>query len=396
MRHVNLDHQSATPVLPEVVDAMKPFFTEAFGNPSSLHQHGLRARDALDEARGKIAQFINAESPSDIIFTSDGTESANLAIKGAAWANQRKGNHIVLSKIEHPSVLNSVAFLEKHGFTSTRVDVDGDGAIDPAKVRAAITDKTVLIAIHHVNHDIGAIQSIREIADAAHDAGIPLYVDADASAGWLLIDRVGSAWRGPSSPFSPHRFYGPKGVGVLYRQRRTRVEGIIHGGDQEGGRRAGIENVAGIVGAGVAAEIAQREMAERAAHCGRLQKRLWDGLRSIVPRIKLNGPEPGRGRSLVNLNISIEGTEGEGVLLLADTRGIAVASGTGCLSKSLKASHVLDAIGLDRALAVAAIILSLGKDNSDDDIDYVLEIFPKIIAKVRAMSPSWDENPTQG
>lgn len=393
MRHVYLDHQSATPVLPEVLEAMKPFFAEAFGNPSSLHQHGLRARDALAGARAQIAGLINAESPSDIIFTSDGTESANLAIKGTAWANRRKGNHIVLSKIEHPSVLNSVAFLEKHGFTSTQVEVDGEGKIDPAKVRAAITVKTILIAIHHVNHDIGTVEPIREIADAAHDAAIPLYVDADASAGWLPVDvrELGA----DLLSFLTHRFYGPKGVGILYRQRRARLEAIVHGGDQEGGRRSGIENVAGIVGAGVAAEIAQRELAQRAAHCARLQKRLWDGLRSGVPRIKLNGPEPGRARSPVNLNISVEGTEGEGLLLMCDTRGIAVASGTGCLSKSLKPSHVLEAIGLHPALARAAIILSLGKDNSDEDIDYVLEVFPKIIAKLRAMSPSWDENQAQ-
>jgi cysteine desulfurase len=389
MRRVYLDHQSATPVLPEVMDAMKPFFAEAFGNPSSLHQHGLRARDAMDEARAKIARFINAESPADIIFTSDGTESANLAVKGAAWANQRKGNHIILSKIEHPSVLNSVAFLEKHGFISTRVDVDSEGRIDPAKIRAAITDKTILIAVHHVNHDIGTVQPIREIAEVAHDASILLFVDADASAGWFPVDvrEMGA----DLLSFSPHRFYGPKGVGVLYRHRRARIEPILHGGDQEEGRRAGIENVAGIVGAGVAAEIAQRDLAQRAAHCFQLQKRLWDGLRSSISHIKLNGPEPGPHRSPVNLNISVEGTEGEGQLLLLDTRGIAVASGTGCLSKSLKASHVLQAIGLSPEQAIASVIFSLGKDNTDADIDCVLEVFPKIIAKLRAMSPIWQE-----
>jgi cysteine desulfurase len=394
MRHVYLDHQSATPALPEVLDAMKPFFTGAFGNPSSLHQHGLRARDAVDHAREQIARFINAESSEDIIFTSDGTESANLAIKGTAWANQRKGNHIVLSKIEHPSVLNSVAFLEKHGFTSTQVGVDGEGRIDPANIRAAITDKTILIAVHHVNHDIGTVQPIREIAAVAHDAAIPLYVDADASAGWLPVDvrELGA----DLLSFSPHRFYGPKGLGVLYRHRRARIEGILHGGDQEGGRRAGIENVAGIVGAGVAAEIAQREMATRAEHCAKLQKRLWEGLQSSLSRIRLNGPGPGPDRSPVNLNISVEGTEGEGQLLLCDTRGIAVSSGSGCLSKSLKASHVLEAIGLNADLAMAAIIISLGKDNTDEDINYVLEVFPKIVAKLRAMSPSWEENQPVG
>jgi cysteine desulfurase len=299
----------------------------------------------------------------------------------------------VVSKIEHPSVLNSVAFLEKHGFTSTRVEVDGEGKVDPAKVRAAITDKTILIAVHHINHDIGTVEPIREIAEVAHDASIPLYVDADASAGWLPIDarQLGADLLSFSAP----RIYGPKGVGILYRHRRARLEAILHGGDQESGRRAGVENVAGIVGAGVAAEIAGRELAQRAKHCARLQKRLWDGLRSAIPRIKLNGPEPGPGRSPANLNISVEGTEGEGQLLLCDTRGIAVASGTGCVSKSLKASHVLEGIGLEPALAVAAVIFSLGKDNSDEDIDYVLEVYPKIVAKLRAMSPSWEENQGQ-
>jgi cysteine desulfurase len=387
MRHVYLDHQSSTPVLPEVFEAMKPFFTDAFGNASSIHQYGLRARDAIAEARSKIARFINAESDDGIIFTSDGTESVNLAIKGTAWANQRKGNHIVLSRIEHPAVLNSVAFLEKHGFTSTRVDVGNEGRVDPVKIREALTDKTILIAIHHVNHDIGTIEPIREIADAAQDMGIPLYVDAEASAGWMPVDV--QALGADLLSFSSHRFYGPKGVGVLYRHRRCRLEPLLHGGDQEGGRRAGIENVPAIVGAGMAAEIAERELQERAAHCARLQKRLWDGLRSNVSRIRLNGPEPGPRRSPVNLNISAEGTEGEGTLLMCDTRGIAVASGTGCLSKSLKPSHVLDAIGLDRDLSKAAIILSLGKDNTDEDIDYVLETFPKIIEKLRDMSPSF-------
>ncbi|HEX4122489.1 MAG TPA: cysteine desulfurase family protein [Verrucomicrobiae bacterium] len=385
MRHVYLDHQASTPVLPEVFEAMRPFFTEAFGNPSSLHQYGLRARDAITESRDRVARFINAESPADIIFTSDGTESANLAILGTAWANQRKGNHIVLSRIEHPAILNSVAFLEKHGFAATRVEVDNEGKIDPVKVRAALTDKTILIAAHYVNHDIGTVEPIRLIADAAQDMGIPLYVDAEAAAGWIPVDV--RALGADLLSFSPHRFYGPKGVGVLYRHRRTRLGPILFGGDQEGGRRAGIENVPGIVGAGMASEIAQRELPLRGAHCAKLQKRLWDGLRAAVSRITLNGPEPGPLRSPVNLNISVEGTEGEGQLLLCDTRGIAVASGTGCLSKSLAPSHVLDAIGLDRDLAKAAIILSLGSENNDEDIDYVLETFPKIIEKLRAMSP---------
>jgi cysteine desulfurase len=389
MRHVYLDHQSATPVLPEALEAMKPFFAGDFGNPSSPHQHGLRARDALDTARIQAARLINAESPEEIIFTSDGTESANLAVKGACWAQQRRGRHIVVSSIEHPAVLNSAAFLEKQGFTCARVPVDTQGFVDPERVRAAITDKTILIAVHLVNHEIGTIEPIREIAVIAHEKGIPLYVDAEAAAGWLPVDvrELGA----DLLSFSPHRFYGPKGVGVLYRHRRARLHPLLHGGDQEGGRRAGVENMPGIVGAGVAMEIAQRDLPRRAAHCARLQKRLWEGLRASVPRLTLNGPEPGPRRSPVNLNISTEGTEGEGQLLLLDTRGIAVASGSACVTKSLRASHVLEAIGLEAALAQAAIILSPGQDNTEEEIDCVLETFPKVAAKLRAMSPSWKE-----
>jgi cysteine desulfurase len=389
MRHVYLDHQSATPVLPAALAAMQPFFAATFGNPSSPHQHGLRARDALETARAQAARLIHAESPEEIIFTSDGTESANLALKGTCWAQQRRGHHIVASAIEHPAVLNSAAFLEKQGFACARVAVDAEGFIDPERVRAALTDKTILIAVHLVNHEIGTLEPIREIAALAHEKGIPLYVDAEAAVGWLPVDV--QALGADLLSFSPHRFYGPKGVGVLYRHRRARLHPLLHGGDQEGGRRAGVENLPGIVGAGVAAEIAQREWPRRAAHCARLQKRLWDGLRAGVPRLKLNGPEPGPRRSPVNLNISTEGIEGEGQLLLLDTRGIAVASGSACVTKSLRASHVLAAIGLEPALAQAAIILSPGQDNTDEDIDYVLETFPKVAAKLRALSPSWKE-----
>ena len=389
MRHVYLDHQSATPLLPEALEAMQPFLAGAFGNPSSPHQHGLRARDALEAARAQAASLIHAASPEEIIFTSDGTESANLAVQGAAWAQRRRGNHLVLSRIEHPAVLNSAAFLEQQGFACARVAVDAEGFVDPERIRAAITDKTILIAVHLVNHEIGTMEPIPEIAAIAHEKGIPLYVDAEAAVGWLPVDV--QALGADLLSFSPHRFYGPKGVGVLYRHRRARLRALLHGGDQEGGRRAGVENLPGIVGAGVAAEIAQRELPRRAAHCARLQKRLWDGLRARVPRLKLNGPEPGPRRSPVNLNISTEGTEGEGQLLLLDTRGIAVASGSACVTKSLRPSHVLEAIGLEPALAQAAVILSPGQDNNDEDIDYVLETFPKVAAKLRALSPSWKE-----
>lgn len=389
MRYVYLDHQATTPVLPEVFEAMRPFFAEAFGSPSSLHRHGVHARDALAKAREQVAALVHAESPEEIIFTSGGTESANLAVKGVAYAGRRTGNHIVVSAIEHPAVLNSVEFLEAQGFACTRVGVDAEGRVNPEAVRAAITDQTVLVCVHHVNHDIGTIEPIREIADVAGERGIPLFVDAVASGGWLPIDA--QAMGAGLLSLSPHRFYGPKGVGVLYRNRRARLASVLHGGVQEGGRRAGTENVPAIVGAGVAAEIARRDLPHRMTHTAALQKRLWDGLKAAISYIKLNGPEPGPRRISTSLNVSTEFIEGEGQALLCDMHGIAVASGASCVGKALKISPVLAAIGLEHSLAQANIILSLGQDNTEEDVGYFLEVFPKIVAKLRGMSPLWDE-----
>lgn len=388
-RDVYFDHQAATPVLPEVLEAMRPFFNEAFGSPASLHRRGLQARDALAKARAQVAALIHAESPEEIIFTSGATEAANLAVKGAAYANQRHGKHLVVSAIEHPAVLNSIEFLETQGFTCTRVKVDAEGWVDPEAVRAALTDETILICMHHANHEIGTIEPIREIANVADERGIPLFVDASASGGWLPVDV--QALGASLLSLAPHRFYGPKGAGVLYRHRRARLTSLIHGGVQEGGRRAGIENIPAIVGAGAATEIAGRELAQRAEHTRKLQSLLWDGLKPRVPHLKLNGPEPGGKRLSTNLNFSTEFVEGEGLALLCDTQGIAVASGAACVSKALKGSPVLAAIGLEHSLAQANILLSLGRDNTEADIAYFLETFPKLVAKLRGMSPLWDE-----
>jgi len=388
-RYVYLDHQATTPLLPEAFEAMKPYFLNAYGNPSSLHRYGLEVRDAVKKAREQTAALINAESPDDIIFTSGGTEAANLAIKGFAEANHRKGTHFVAAATEHPSVLGSIEFLEKHGFTCTKVAVDKEGLIDPEAVRAAITDKTVLVSVHLVNHDIGTIQPLREISKITNEKGIALFCDAVAAAGWLPVDV--QAMGVQLLALTPHRFYGPKGVGVLYRSRKARVVSHIHGGVQENGRRAGTENVPAIVGAGVAAEIALRDLSKRIAHVAPLQKRLWDGLKSHVQYITLNGPAPGPKRVCNTINISTEFIEGEGQLLLCDLNGIAVASGSSCVSKSLKISHVLAAIGLDHALAQGNIIMSLGKDNTQEEIDYVVETFAKIVERLRTMSPMWQE-----
>ena len=375
--------------MPEVFEAMVPFFTEAFGSPASLHRHGLRVRDALTRAREQFAALINAESPDDIIFTSGGTESANLAVKGTAYANQRRGQHIVTSLIEHPAVLNSIEFLEKQGFTATKSKVDAEGSVAPRDIEASITEKTILIGVHQANHDIGTIQPIDAIAELAAARGIPTFVDASASGGWLPIDVQKSGISLLS--LSPHRFYGPKGIGVLYRHRRARLASIIHGGVQEGGRRAGTENVPAIVGAGVAAALASRELAVRAAHTSKLQRRLLQALRSKIPHLTLNGPEPGPKRLSTNLNLSIGFLEGEGVTLLADMQGISITSGTSCVSKALKISPVLTAIGLESSLAQGAVVLSLGKDNTDEEMDYAAETLFRIVTKLRGMSPLWDE-----
>ncbi|MBI4661701.1 MAG: cysteine desulfurase [Verrucomicrobia bacterium] len=389
MRRIFLDHQSSTPVLPEVFEAMRPYFTEVFGSPSSLHQHGLQARDAVAKAREQVASFINAESPDNIVFTPSGTEAANLAVKGVAYANRRRGNHIVVSEAEHPAVLNSAEFLETQGFACHRVKVDGQGRVNPEDVRGALTDRTLLICVQLANHDIGTIQPIAEISAIAHERGIPLFVDAASSAGWLPID-VQALGIGLLS-LAPHRFYGPKGVGVLYRSRGARVAGIIHGGMQEGGRQAGTENVPGIVGAGVACAVAAREKAGWIRHAAALQERLWTSLQARIPYLKLNGPELGPERIGTNLNVSFEFLEGEAILLRLDVLGIAVASGTSCVSKSLKISPVLAAIGLEHSLAQGSIIFSLGKDNTQEEIGHTIETCAAVAAKLREMSPRWEE-----
>jgi cysteine desulfurase len=390
MPNIYLDHQSATPLRPEVFQAMEPFLVgDGFGNPSSLHQHGLKVRDALARAREQVAAFLHAESPEEILFTSDGTESANLAIKGVAWASQKRGRHLVASAIEHPALMESLTFLEKQDFESTRVSVNREGRIDPASIADALKKETILTCVHHVNYDVGTVQPITEISEACDHRGVPLYVDAESSAGWMDLDvqQVGCAL----ASFSPHKMGGPKGTGVLYRHRRARLTNLIHGGIQEGGLRAGVENVAGIIGTGVACELAGRSLKQRSEHVGRLQRRLWEGLKAKVPFIKLNGPEPGPDRVCASLNISFEFVEGEGLLLMLDTKGIAVASGTSCVSKALKVSPVLQAIGSDHALGQGSVLFSLSDSNTDAEIDAVLEVVPRTAARLRDLSPMWDE-----
>ncbi len=367
---------------------MAPFLGDAFGNASSLHQEGFIARDALAKSREQIAAFLGARSE-EIIFTGNGAEAVNLAIKGAAWTGQSRGRHILLSAAEHPAVTQSVAWLSQHGFESSRVPVDSEGRINPEAVRQALRDDTILACVHHANHDIGTIQQIRRIAEVTAQRGIPLFVDAIASAGWLPVNV--EELQADLLAVSPHRFYGPKGVGILYRHRRARVQSLIHGGEQEEGRRAGTENVAAIVGAGVAAEFAGKELPSREAHTRQLQQQVLRGIRERIAHTRLNGPEPGPERHPAHLNLSLDFVEGEALGLMLDVRGIAVATGSACVATRQRVPPVLAAIGLPERLARGNVLLSFGRDNTGCEADHFIEALAKAVAALREMSPEWED-----
>jgi cysteine desulfurase len=313
----------------------------------------------------------------------------NLAVKGVAWASQRRGRHLVASAVEHPAVMESIGFLEKQGFEATQVAVDGEGLIDVAAWNGALREGTILACAHLANHDLGTLQPVTQLAEACAERGVPLLVDAEAAAGWAAIEAetLGAALLS----FSPHRLGGPKGVGVLYRHRRARLTSLLHGGVQEGGFRAGVENVAGIVGAGAACAVIGARRERRAAQVARLQQRLWDGLRARVPYVRLNGPAPGPRRLGATLNVSFEFVEGEGLLLMLDTQGVAVASGTTCASRALRVSPVLRAIGLENGLAQGSVLFSPGESTTEAEIDDLLELLPAIVSRLRGLSPLWDE-----
>jgi len=363
---------------------------DCFGSPSSLHRFGLDARAALTTAREQIAALINAESPEEIIFTANGAESANLAIVGTVEANRRfGGRRVVASAAEHPSVIDPALALENGGIDCEEVGVDSNGSIDLAQMEEVLSDDCLLLATHHANHDLGTIQPVVSLGEIAAEKGAPFFVDASFSGGWLSVDV--RAINASLLSLEPNRFHGPKGVGVLYRQRRARIHPMIRGGSQEDGRRAGEENLPAIVGAGVAAEIALRELEDRRESVARIQVGLWNGLRERVPQLKLNGPEPGANRLPTNLNLSVEFVEGEGVALRADLKGVAIGSGSACVSKALKVPRALAAIGLDPALAQGCVIVSPGAMNLEAEVDEALGILAGVIEDLRGMSPTWEE-----
>ena len=370
MKRFCFDHLSGSPVAPTVMEAMRPWFSERFGGTGAVHSGGVAAREALDDARERVAKFLNAASPEEIIFTSSGTESINLAIKGCALANRKRGQRIIVSAIEHPALLQSTEFLETLGFETVRVDVSSEGQIDPAAIREALTDDTVLICAHAGHHDLGTIQNLAAIADVAAERGIDFFVDATYAAGWMPLDAkaIGASF----IAIAPHRFHGPKGVGILYKQRRARMLPLLHGGAQELGWRAGTENIPGIVGAGVACELIASEFPARIAHASALQQRVWDGLKKSVNEIRLNGPEPGPQRLPNSLNVSFAGLEGEGLALALDMKGVEITSGQACATEASKAPP-------------GTVIVSFDSENTVDEIDRFLETVPKLVERLRSM-----------
>lgn len=383
MKRTYMDHAATTPTDVEVVKAMEPYFSLKYGNPNSIHSFGQEAREAVEEAREKIAHLIGANS-SEIIFTAGGTEADNYAIKGIAWANQKKGNHIITSKIEHHAVLHSCQFLEKHGFMITYLPVDKYGLIDPEDVEGAITDKTILVTIMHANNEIGTIEPIKEISKIVKKAGIYFHTDSVQTTGHIPID-VNDLGVDMLS-MSGHKVYGPNGVGALYLRKGTKIVTLIDGGAQEKNRRAGTENVAGIVGLGKAAELAEKRLVKGAEdRVVKLRDKLIKGIMDKIGNVRLNGHPTNRLPG--NANFCFEFIEGESMLLSLDMEGVAASSGSACTSGSLEASHVLLAIGLPPEIAHGSLRLTLGKDNTEEEVDYMIGILPGIIEKLRVLSP---------
>ncbi|MCJ7656211.1 MAG: cysteine desulfurase NifS [Candidatus Atribacteria bacterium] len=383
MKRIYMDHAATTSTDVKVVKAMEPYFNLKYGNPNSIHSFGQEAREAVEEAREKIAHLIGA-NPLEIVFTAGGTEADNYAIKGIAWANQKKGNHIITSKIEHHAVLHSCQFLEKQGFKVTYLPVDKYGLIDPEDVKKAITDKTILITIMHANNEIGTIEPIKEISKVVKKAGIYFHTDSVQTTGHISID-VNDLGVDMLS-MSGHKFYGPNGVGVLYLRKGTRIVTLIDGGAQEKNRRAGTENVAGIVGLGKAAELAEKRLIQgKEVELIKLRDKLIKGIIKNIKHARLNGHPTKRLPG--NANFCFEFIEGESMLLSLDIEGVAASSGSACTSGSLEASHVLLAIGLPPEIAHGSLRLTLGKDNTEEEVDYVIGILPGIIKKLRALSP---------
>jgi cysteine desulfurase len=386
MKRIYLDHIAATPLRPEAFEAMRPFLTDAFGNPQSLHAAGREALAAVDAARAEVAGLIGAEAP-EVYFTASGSEANNFAVKGLAAGQQARGRHIVVSAVEHNSVLNSVKALERSGFSATLVPVDREGRVDPREVEKALTKETVLVSVMMANSEVGTIQPVAEIAALCRERKVACHTDAVAAAGSIPFDV--KALGVDALSLAGDQFYGPKGAAALYVRRGVRILPLIDGGVQEGGRRGGTENVAAIVGLGQAAALARTEMAARAAVLAPLRDRLLDELPRRIPHVLVTGPRSGRLPH--HASFCVEFVEGEGMLLFLDMKGIAASSGSACTSKALKASHVLLAMGFDHATAQGSLVFSLIDGTTGADIDTLLDVFPPIVERLRAMSPLYTQ-----
>jgi len=361
---------------------MLPYLTERFGNASTLYSFGREAKEALEEAREKVASLIGA-NPQEVFFTSGGTESDNWALIGVMFARERKGRHLITSAIEHHAVLETCRFLERRGFEVTYLPVDADGLVDPEEVKKALRPDTVLVSIMHANNEIGTIEPLEEIGEMLQQREVLFHTDAVQTVGSIPVDV--KALQVNLLSLSGHKLYGPKGVGALYIRRGTRIWPFIHGGGQERNRRAGTENVAGIVGLGKACELAAVDLEERAERLKQLREQLIEGLFARIEDIRLNGH---RTRRLPNnVNICVEGVEGESMLLMLDWEGIAVSTGSACSSGSLEPSHVLEAIGVPPAIAQGSLRFTFGRENSEEDVERVLEVLPPIVTRLREMSP---------
>lgn len=390
-REVYLDNSATTRVDPRVRDAMIPYFSEKYGNPNSLHKYGREARAAVDKARGQVASLINAE-PKDIIFTGAGSEADNLAIKGAAWAlkEKGKGNHIITSAIEHHAILDTIKWLGKNGFEYTILPVDSKGRVRPEDFEAAIKPNTILATIMFGNNEIGTIEPIKELCEIAHKHGVMFHTDGVQATGHINIDVKDLGV--DMLTMAAHKMYGPKGLGALYVKKGIKLIPTLHGGGQEFGLRSGTENVPGIVGFGVAAEIAKDRLANgKDKELAKLRDYFIEGMLEKVPDLHLTGAE-GDERLPFHTSFTVEGIEGEGMLLLLDHAGIAASSGSACTSGSLEPSYVLLATGIDHATAHGSLRLTMSHETTKDDLDYVLEVFPNIVGKLRAISPFYKKN----
>lgn len=382
MKRVYMDNAATTALRRDVLDAMMPYLTDIYGNPSSLHYFGQEAHKAVENARHQVASALNAED-NEIVFTGCGTEADNLALKGIAEKYQSKGKHIITSSVEHHAILHTCEYLEKHGFEVTYLPVDEYGMVKAEQVRDAIRSDTILVSIMFANNEVGTIMPIKEIGAVCREKGVFFHTDAVQAVGHVAIDV--KAMNIDLLSLSAHKLHGPKGVGALYIRKGIVVPPLLHGGAQERRKRAGTENVAGIVGLGKAIEIACSDIEGTSKRMCYLRDKLINGIEASIPEVKLNGHRTERLPG--NVNFSIKYIEGESILLMLDINGIAASSGSACTSGSLDPSHVLLAMGMPHETAHGSLRLTLGDDTTEDDIDYVLEVLPEIVVKLRKMSP---------